>query len=132
MLDLYRYPVMLTAEDIENYLHAAVSVRDRELLDDVHSIVYDYLIYPTFNADVKNRIIEKYRAELEKPLKRALLAQYKYLCANGGNLAEWNGLAGGGMSTDSKEAQDILTKVLAPQVINILLGASVNILYAGG
>lgn len=130
--DLYDYPVMLTEAEAENNSGIAVTDDNREALIAAHSYIYDFLIYPTFNADIKNRIINKYRAELEKPIKRAILAQFVYLETQG-DVGEWNGMQlSDGNAVDSKEQQEILTKVLSPKVINILKGAPIDILYAGG
>lgn len=129
---IYEYPVELTKEDVKNMLGIDVTDKIFEVLVGAHVYIYDVLIYPTFNADIKNRIIEKYRAQLEKPLKKALLAQFDFMYKNG-DVGNWNGfLQGDGNTVDSKEQQEILTKMIAPRVINILKGAPIDLLYAGG
>ncbi|MEG2541356.1 MAG: hypothetical protein RSB59_06290 [Clostridia bacterium] len=130
--DLYCYPVEVNDVDIQNYTGIEITDDNRQTLIDAHCYIYDVLIYPTFNADIKNRIIEKYKAQLEKPIKRAIVEQFKYMYVQG-DIGAWNGtLQGDSNSVDSKEQQEILTKMLAPKVINILKGAAVDILYAGG
>ena len=132
MLDLYKdYPVMITAEEVQNYLNIDIAeFKNSELLNDAHKHIYDFLIYPTYNGDIKERIIKKYSDVLEKPLKRALLAQIKYLVENG-NIGEWNGLIESSSSIGNKEIQDLLTRIIAPEVINILKGAVIDLLYSG-
>lgn len=129
---IYDYPVEITRLDIKNLLGIDVTDETEEVLFGAHVYIYDVLIYPTFNENIKRRIIEKYRDILEKPLKKALLAQFGYMYRNG-DVGNWNGfLQSDGNSVDSKEQQDILTKMIAPRVINILKGAPIDLLYAGG
>lgn len=129
MLDLYDYPIMVTKEETSNYLQIDVS---KELINNAHEIIYDFLIYPTYNEDIKNRIINKYKAELEKPLKKAILSQITYLYDNSGDIATWNGLMRNQGGDTTIEQQEILTKIICPKVINILKGATVDLLYCGG
>ena len=129
---IYDYPVEITEVDVKNLLGIDVTDEKKEVLIGAHVYIYDVLIYPTFNEDIKRRIIERYRTELEKPLKKALLAQFDYMHRNG-DVGNWNGfLQSDGNSVDSKEQQDILTKMIAPRVVNILKGAPIDLLYAGG
>lgn len=128
---IYEYPIELTKEDVQNVLKIKVNDDVMQTLISAHISIYDFLIYPTFNEDIKNRIIEKYKTQLERPIKKALLAQFEYMYSQG-DVGSWNGLLqGDGNTVDSKEQQEILTKIIAPRVVNILLGASINILYAG-
>ena len=129
---VYGCPVELTKEDVKNALGVDVTDDVDSAFVAAHVYVYDILIYPTFNQDIKCRIINKYRSQLEKPLKKALLAQFEYLYRHG-DAGSWNGfLQGDGNSVDAKDQQEILTKMIAPRVINILKGAPVDLLYAGG
>ncbi len=129
MLDLYDYPIMVTKEETSNYLQIDVP---KELINNAHEIIYDFLIYPTYNEDIKNRIINKYKAELEKPLKKAILSQITYLYDNSGDIATWNGLMRNQGGDTTIEQQEILTKIICPKAINILKGATVDLLYCGG
>ncbi len=129
---IYEYPVELTEEEVKDILNIDITTEIKKTLISAHSYVFDVLIYPTFNEDIKRRIIEKYRTQLERPIKKALFAQFEYMY-NFGDVGSWNGmLQGDGNSVDSKEQQEILTKMFAPKVINILKGAPIDILYAGG
>jgi hypothetical protein len=132
MLELFNdYPVMITAEEVQNYLNIDIAeFKNSELLNDAHKHIYDFLIYPTFNADIKERIIKQYKNDLEKPLKKALLSQIKYLSENG-NIGEWNGIIESSSSVGTKDSQELLTKIIAPEVINILKGAKIDLLYSG-
>lgn len=129
MLDLYDYPIMVTKEETSNYLQIDVP---KELINNAHEIIYDFLIYPTYNEDIKNRIINKYKAELEKPLKKAILSQITYLYDNSGDIATWNGLMRNQGGDTTIEQQEILTKIICPKAINILKGATIDLLYCGG
>lgn len=129
MLIYDNYPVTLDFATIKTNLDIEP---DTELIRLSHLIVYDFLIYPTYNEDIKNRIIERYRTKLEKPLLKALLAQYEYLVQNRGNIGNWSGLLRLGQSIETIENQEILTKIVSPMVVNILKGAPIDLLYAGG
>ncbi len=129
---IYDYPIEITKVDVKNLLGIDVTDEIFEVLIGAHIYIYDVLIYPTFNEDIKRRIIDKHREVLEKPLKKALLTQFDYMYRNG-DVGNWNGfLQSDGNSVDSKEQQEILTKMIAPRVVNILKGAPIDLLYAGG
>lgn len=138
--DLYDYPLTITSEEFEehsghNLAAELAGDNDRKIvnfLNTLHSHMYDFLIYNTGKRDIKDRIIKKYDMELAKPLKRALIAQGKYLIENE-DIGLWNGIVAtveGGV--DVKDTQDIVQKILCPAVINLLAGTQPNILYAGG
>lgn len=130
--EIYGYPVEITKIDVKNLLGIDVTDDSYDVLIAAHVYIYDVLIYPTFNGDIKRRIIEKYKQDLQTPLKKALLAQFEYLYRNG-DVGNWNGfLQSDGNSVDSKEQQEILTNMIAPRVVNILKGAPIDLLYSGG
>lgn len=138
--ELYDYPLTITSEEFETntgYVLSDVLAGDNDkkimnFLNTFHSHVYDFLIHNTGRSDIKDRIILNYRKELEKPIKRALILQGKYLIEND-NIGLWNGIVAtveGG--ADVKDTQDIVQKILCAEVINLLAGTQPNILYAGG
>lgn len=138
--DLYDFPLTITSEEFDEVSGHTLSAElegdsDKAVvnfLNTLHSHVYDFLIFNTGRRDIKERIILKYAAELAKPIKRALILQGKYLLEND-NIGLWNGAINtidGGV--DIKETQDIIQKILCPEVINLLAGTQPNILYAGG
>jgi len=134
------YPVMIDEKEIQNHIGIDISAKLKgqsttkiqNFLDTVHSAVYDYLIYPTGPRELKDAIIENFRVELEKPLKRALLSQARYLISNQTNIALWNGMVKTVSGVEAKDIQDIMTKIVSPDVYNILFAATPNLLYAGG
>lgn len=137
-MELYDYPVMLTAEEYTNAtgVDLAAEVNDKgqvkRLLNRAHSHIYDFLIYSTGRSDIKDRIINAYKDRLEKPIKRALVLQVGYLLENGA-IGDWNGLIATAESgADLKSTQELVQKILSPEVINILGATQPNILYAGG
>lgn len=139
--DLCDYPVIVSDEDFKSYtgydlLQDIENAQERntlsEFIDTVHMLIYDCLIYACGSKRIKNRIIERYRDDLEKPLKRALLAQGISLIENG-DISEWNGatlLAGG--QADVKDSALIRQKIVCPKAIRILQSTSPDILYFGG
>jgi hypothetical protein len=138
--NLYDFPVTITSEEfeentmysLEKDLAGDNGKKVVNFLNTLHSHIYDFLIHNTGRADIKDRIIEQYRSELEKPIKRALILQGKYLLENN-NIGLWNGTIAtveGGV--DIKDTQDIVQKILCVEAINLLAGTQPNILYAGG
>lgn len=135
------YPITLTEEELRNNTGINLAsklkgddekIKINNFLNSVHSAVYDYLIYTTGDRLMKDRIINKYKEQLEKPIKRALLCQARYLISNQTNIAMWNGVVKTVNGIDVKSVSEILTRIIAPEVYN-LLGATVpNILYSGG
>lgn len=131
-------PVLITDKDIEeftglnlqNVIVGDSNVKIRAFLDTVHKQIYHFLIYSTGSEDIKNAIITKYITRLEKPLKIALLTQAQYLLSNG-NIELFNGVIKSVSGTEFKETADVISKIIAPSVINILIGTKPNILYAG-
>lgn len=137
-MELYDYPVMLTEEeytnatgvDLKAELGKAAQVK--RLFNRAHSHIYDFLIYSTGRSDIKDRIINAYKDRLEKPIKRALILQVGYLFENGA-IGDWNGLIATTESgADLKSTQELVQKILSPEVINVLGATQPNILYAGG
>lgn len=131
-------PVTINSEDCKTYggldldveIEGQTNEKVSNFLDTVHSHIFDFLIYSTGDRRIKNAIIEKYRSELEKPIKRALITQAKYLI-NSGNIELFNGVIKTVNGVDVKATADIIEKVLAPTIINILGSTKPNILFAG-
>lgn len=137
-MELYDYPVMLTEEEYTNATgvnltaELKIATQVKRLLNRAHSHIYDFLIYSTGRADIKDRIINAYKDRLEKPIKRALVLQVGYLLENGA-IGDWNGLIATTESgADLKSTQEIVQKIISPEVINVLGATQPNILYAGG
>lgn len=132
------YPVLVDSDEIEKStgynLQAEIEGDSNEkitnFLDTVHQQIYDFLIYVTGNREWKEKIINKYLVELEKPLKKALIVQAKYLLGNG-DISLFNGVIKSVNGVDIKDNNQVTEKIIAPSVINILLGARPNILFAG-
>lgn len=133
-------PVVINSDDVLKYtgidltksgvLKGDSNVRVSQFLDTVHEHIYNFLIFATGDRRIKTRIINNYIDELQKPIKNALLVQARYLL-NNGNIELFNGLIKTVQGVDVKETADIIEKVLAPTIINILAGTKPNILFAG-
>lgn len=131
-------PVLIDSYDVKKFAGVDLSTeldgdsneKITQFLDTVHEQIYYFLIFTTGDKELKLKIINKYRERLEKPIKIALLTQAKYLI-NNGNIELFNGLVKTVNGLDVKESADVIEKVLAPTVINILGGTKPNILYAG-
>lgn len=131
-------PITVTSEEVELFLGIDLLVeikgpsnlKVQSFLDTVHKHIYYFLIYNTGNADIKNKIISKYKTRLNKFLKIALLTQAQYLLSNG-NIELFNGVVKTVNGVDFKETADIISKIISPSVINILMSTKPNVLYAG-
>lgn len=131
-------PVKITDEDckklrgldLDKEIEGNSKEKITQFLDTVHSHIYDFLIFTTGDKRWKIEIIEKYKAEVEKPLKMALLVQAAYLISNG-NIEMWNGIVKTVNGVDIKENIQFNEKIIAPSVINILSSCKPNLLFAG-
>ena len=131
-------PVTITDEDCEKYrglnleneLVGDSSQKVTQFLDTVHQHVYDFLIFVTGDRRWKIKIIEKYKADVEKTLKMALLVQAAYLL-NNGNIEMFNGVIKTVNGVDIKDNTQINEKVIAPTIVNMLSSTKPNLLFAG-
>ena len=131
-------PVKITDEDckklrgldLDKEIEGNSKEKITQFLDTVHSHIYDFLIFTTGDKRWKIKIIEKYKNEVEKPLKMALLVQAAYLISNG-NIEMWNGIVKTVNGVDIKENIQFNEKIIAPSVINILSSCKPNHLIAG-
>lgn len=131
-------PVKITDEDckklrgldLDKEIEGNSKEKITQFLDTVHSHIYDFLIFTTGDKRWKIKIIEKYKNEVEKPLKMALLVQAAYLISNG-NIEMWNGIVKTVNGVDIKENIQFNEKIIAPSVINILSSCKPNLLFAG-
>ena len=131
-------PVKITDEDckklrgldLNKEIEGNSNEKITQFLDTVHSHIYDFLIFTTGDKRWKIKIIEKYKNEVEKPLKMALLVQAAYLISNG-NIEMWNGIVKTVNGVDIKENIQFNEKIIAPSVINILSSCKPNLLFAG-
>lgn len=131
-------PVKITDEDckkyrgidLENELDGDSKEKITQFLDTVHQHVYDFLIFSTGDRRWKIKIIEKYKAEVEKTLKMALLVQAAYLLSNG-NIELFNGVIKTVNGADIKDNTQINEKIIAPSIVNMLASTKPNLLFAG-
>ncbi len=131
-------PVKITDEDCLKYkginldeeLEGNSNEKITQFLDTVHQHIYDFLIFVTGDKRWKIKIIEKYRADVEKTLKMALLVQASYLL-NNGNIELFNGVVKTVNGTDIKENSQINEKIIAPSIVNMLSSTKPNLLFAG-
>lgn len=131
-------PVKITDEDCKKYrgidLESELEGDSREkitqFLDTVHQHVYEFLIFSTGDRRWKIKIIEKYKDEVEKTLKMALLVQASYLL-NNGNIELFNGVIKTVNGADIKDNTQINEKIIAPSIVNMLASTKPNLLFAG-
>ena len=131
-------PVKITDEDCKKYrgldlaneLEGDSKEKITQFLDTVHQHVYDFLIFSTGDRRWKIRIIEKYKTEVEKTLKMALLVQAAYLL-NNGNIEMFNGVIKTVSGVDIKDNTQINEKIIAPSIVNMLASTKPNLLFAG-
>lgn len=131
-------PVTITDEDckelrgldLDSELDGNTQAKISQFLDTVHQHVYEFLIFATGDRRWKIRIIEKYRADIERTLKMALLVQASYLI-NNGNIEMFNGVVKSVNGVDIKDNTQINEKIIAPSIINMLSATKPNLLFAG-
>ena len=131
-------PVKITDEDCKKYrgldlaneLEGDSKEKITQFLDTVHQHVYDFLIFSTGDRRWKIKIIEKYKAEVEKTLKMALLVKAAYLLSNG-NIELFNGVIKTVNGADIKDNTQINEKIIAPSIVNMLASTKPNLLFAG-
>lgn len=131
-------PVKITSDDclkykglnLEQEIVGSSNEKISTFLDTVHSHIYDFLIFTTGDKRWKMRVIEKYKADVEKTLKMALLVQASYLISNG-NIEMFNGVVKSVNGVDVKENTVINEKIIAPSIVNILSSCKPNLLFAG-
>lgn len=137
---LYEYPVTLDSNEFLNNtgldLREELDGDDSErkvvnFLNQLHTLIYDNLIYSVGPKPIKKLMIEHYSSDLEKDIKKALIAQGIYLLDNS-DISLWNGtvLTANG-TADIKDSKMIYQKIIAPQAVNILMDTMPPLLYMG-
>ena len=134
--DLYNYPVTIndyefltaTGIDLKNELQLEQEIEVRDWLNAAHENLYNR-IYRTGGKTLKDRIIVAYKETLTKPIKRALIAQLKYMLdANG----DYGVVDGSNTNADGQlvlvNSELIANKIVAPKAIEILKSAKPNLL----
>jgi hypothetical protein len=133
---LYDYPVTLNDEefksatgiDLKTELGAEQDVEARDWLNAAHENVYNR-IYKIGGKSLKDGIIVDYIDYLQKPIKRCLIAELKYMLnANG----DYGVADGSNVNADGQlvvvDKERIIPKILAPKVVEILKSARPNLL----
>lgn len=127
---------MITAEDIKNecgfdLVEEYGSANVPHFLSLVHSSVYDGCIYATGMADIKDRIINKFKSDCEIPIKRALVTQAAYINSQG-HIGTESGIT---ITADGQKAvvpkNELRSKNVAIGVVDILKACKIPLLYAG-
>lgn len=138
--ELYVYPVTIDSNEFTNNtgydLRKELKGDDGErkvinFLNTIHSLIYDNLIYSVGSKTIKKLILEQYREDLEKDVKKALIAQGIALLDNG-DISVWNGTVVASNGAASVQDSKLLyQKIIAPAAVNILLNTNPNLLYMG-
>lgn len=137
---LYNYPITIDSDEFLNNtgidLRSALDGDDGErkvvnFLNTVHSLIYDSLIFSVGSKSIKLLLLEKFKTDLEKDVKKALIAQGAELIDNG-NISLWNGTVVTANGTvDIKESKLIYQKIVSSAAVTILLDTNPNLLYMG-
>ena len=131
------YPIMITADDCENYgitlqSGTGADVKNKRFLNIVHQTLYDFVLFVS-NRNWRKKVIEAYKSELEEPIKEILLSIAYAIDTSG----QFNGLWDGVTKLDSGEfkindLQERLTAIIPPMTWNQILGLEPNIMFVGG
>lgn len=137
---LYNYPITLTSEEFVNNtgldLYKELEGDDGErkvvnFLNTIHALVYDDLIFSVGVKTVKMLMLEYFKTDLEKDVKKALLAQGLYLLENS-DISLWNGAVVAANGTvQVAESRLLYQKIIAPAAVGILMSTNPNLLYMG-
>lgn len=131
------YPIMITAEDCENYgikLKSGVDadIQNRQFLNLVHQTLYDFVLFVSLRT-WRKKIIERYKEELDEPIKEILLSIALAIDISGQFNQLWDGVT----KLDSGEfkvntLQERLTAIIPPMTWNQIVGLDPNIMFMGG
>ena len=132
-----KYPIMITEDDCSNYgielqNGKDAAVKNKRFLNIVHQTLYDFVLFSSAR-NWRRAIIEKYKDELEEPIKEILLSIAYAIDTSG----QFNGLWDGVTKLDSGEfkvntLQERLTAVIPPMTWNQILGLEPNVMFMGG
>ncbi len=132
-----KYPIMITEDDCRNYGIELQSgkqavIQNKRFLNIVHQTLYDFVLFISVKS-WRKAVIEKYREELEEPIREILLSIAYAIDSSG----QFNGLWDGVTKLDSGEfkvntLQERLTAVIPPMTWNAILGLEPNVMFMGG
>lgn len=132
-----KYPITITEDDCRNYGIELQSgkeaiIQNKRFLNIVHQTLYDFVLFISVKS-WRKAVIEKYRKELEEPIKEILLSIAYAIDTSG----QFNGLWDGVTKLDSGEfrinsLQERLTAVIPPMTWNQILGLEPNVMFMGG
>lgn len=129
------YPVMLTPSDIKNMGITVESKGNSEVerfLDAVHSTVYDFILFAN-NRGLREKIIERYKPQLERQLRRVLKEVANAFWAAGDDMGIFTGVSRlDGNGVEIKDLQERLTAIVPPRAFNMLLALEPNVMFCGG
>ena len=140
--DLYaNLPVKISDADIEEWadinkeklnslIKGESTKKVTHFLDTVHRCIYNLCIFKAGPQDLKLALIERYKFQVEKEIKIALLTQAEYLLSNG-NIELFNGVVKMVGGVEYKEVSATAERILAPTIIDILSSTKPNLLFSG-
>ena len=129
------YPIMPTVEEVSEYTAANIGTlsqtEQRDIMQTAAAQVYS-LIYGTGKKEIKKRILERYKVQLENPVKAAISRQVNYLLING-DIGSFNGVtrSSDGSSVSVTPSENIEKNIIGKEVIAELKESDVDILYFG-
>ena len=129
------YPIMPTVEEVSEYtaanMNALTQAEQRDLMQTAAAQVYS-LLYGLGKKEIKKRILERYKVQLENPVKAAIARQVNYLLING-DIGSFNGVtrSSDGSSVSVTPSENIEKNIIGKEVIAELKESDVDILYFG-
>jgi hypothetical protein len=128
---------MITWDDCANYgisrqTGVNADIINNRFLNIVHQTLYDFVLFSS-QKSWRRKVIEKYKAELEEPIKDILLS-IAFSIDEGG---QFNGIWDGVTRLDSGEIkfsdlQERLVAMIPPMAWNQIIGLEPNVLFMGG
>lgn len=135
------YPIEITKEEFEKETGIDLdmhfenpNIESDKFLRDVNFYTYEGALYSAGQKHIVNKIIAKFREILEPQIKAVLIKVAEYMLDNlDDNLPLYNGmnaLEGGGI--EIKDTQEIIDKILPPNIMTYVMNIQPLLVYAGG
>lgn len=129
-----KYPIEITQEELAEY---GINIGGddagvKKFLKYLHQALYESVLLVTHRS-WRLKVMEKYKADLEEPLKDILLDIALAIDSSGDFNGLWDGksrLDNGGF--EIKNLQERLTAVIPPMVWNAIFALEPNLLFNGG
>ena len=119
---------------VDYIVDAEISLAIEKFLEDVSFYTFEYAIYPQGKKWFIDEIIESEEYTVKEQIKNILIKVAEYMLINiDENVANFSGLIATEQgSVEIKDSQEIISKLLPPNIMTAVMNITPNIVYAGG